>query len=255
MSQKPIYSGTDSIMQAYDAFIKKAPYYSIWNGRCIINQYNGTGSADDAREELFEMMSACEQGGNTDVFMLKFHPTLTDGYIVEKTPVLNAFPVQPCPSVNKEFRDNSRMPHHAYISMENRLLERMDERLQALETEKGDIDEADGLGRIMGFLEKPAGQALLNQLMPVIAPVIGSIFKGIVPMAAPMTTAVNGTGDTPAKPYDADLDQAGFDLLNDSLDRLSVKMQIPGDVKLLADFAETNPAMFDMLLTQLRAPK
>ena len=64
-----------------------------------------------------------------------------------------------------------------------------------------------------------------------------------------MPQQINGTADTlQAGPVDENV-------LNNALDRLHKVCKIDTDLSLLADLAENNPAMFQMLLSNLRSNK
>lgn len=258
--QKATYTGINDIMAYYEAIMQDEGYsYSVWHSvKDIAFQYNGPDH-EKGKEFLYNNLTAMDQAENDNLLYLKFHPPGVKGYIDSKSKVICMSPVRvteltalTAVGAVTETGGNFRM-FEAIETLKqlpaaiNDKLGAFEQRLQAMEDyepepEPDKVEKV--IGQISGLLENPMVQGLVNS-------VIGTLFKMTNSNNNNVMQAhqINGTTDNvPQGPVSEEV-------LNNALDRLHKVCKIDTDLSLLADLAENNPAMFQMLLANLRSNK
>lgn len=256
--QKATYTGVDSIMGYYDAIMQDEGYtYSVWHSvKDIAFQYNGVDQ-EKGREFLCNNLMAMDQAENDNLLYLKFHPPGVKGFVDHKSKVVCMSPVRVAEltagtAVGAVTENGGNYRMFEAIESLKQLPGAISEKLNGFELRLKAIEEYEGepepdkvekvIGQITGLLENPMIQGLVNG-------VLGQLFK-MVGNATPMQQQINGTTDNVAG--DSPVNEA---ILNDALDRLHKVCKLDTDLSLLADMAESNPAMFQMLLSNLRNNK
>lgn len=268
---KAIFTGPDRIMSGYDTFIKKYPYYSLWHGNVLTWQ---GGNTQEDRTEVEEMIEAAEQSGNTDIIYLRFYDKGTKGPVTNKTAFTSTMT---CQAVAKQGRyDNGigavsdgRLPREQYLIIEalkdvTASFKSIDARLTELEgQEEVEAVEDTFIGKVGSFLQTPVGEMLLTRLLPPGG--LGALMGNPAPNAQVsgtgkgMPEAIAHNGDASAD-HIAENSDSGQLITEDQIAkidaiiaRLALHCDVVNDLELLARLAETQPQMFKMLLSQLRA--
>lgn len=160
--------GTEGVMQWYDRN-SESPYYSVWVGKQLMFSWNKEDQ-DEARQKLEEDLTAFENNGVNDIFMIRLHPVPKiekDVIITNNTPYyasLNFRPANSPESIFKGIGSDPRLEAPVYS-----LMREMQEtnkailsKLNAQELEDEEEDKATGL---MGFIEKPEVQTMIMGLL------------------------------------------------------------------------------------------
>lgn len=257
--QKATYTGVSDIMAYYDAIMQDEGYsYSVWHSvRDIAFQYNGADQGK-GKEFLYNNLMAMEQAENDNLLYIKFHPPGVKGFIDSKSKVVCMSPVRVAEltaitAVGAVTENGGNYRMFEAIESLKQLPGAISEKLNGFELRLKEMEDRDFepepdkvekvIGQITGLLENPMIQGLVNG-------VLGHLFK-LAGNATPMQPQqINGTTDNVAG--EQPVNEA---ILNDALDRLHKVCKIDTDLSLLADMAESNPAMFQMLLSNLRNNK
>jgi len=261
-SQKATYIGVDNIMRGFDRLNAQTPYWSIWQGRNIFHQYY-TDDRETGKVEFNAIIDELDEAEYIDPIIVKFHPTLSGGFITDRTPVIGTM-------ICRIYTANGQLSGISEITADkfqyanarnNQLLEGIKGMLAPLqaqidELKAGNVEE--GITGLERYLNHPAAQQIIGHLMPVITPHINSILGAILPGQKPNgqfhTPAINGVGDQPdSGAPQVDLSEADEERLWSAIDRLALKMELVPDIERLANLADTQPQMFNMLLQQLRS--
>ena len=160
--------GTEGVMQWYDRN-SESPYYSVWVGKQLMFSWNKEDQ-DEARQKLEEDLTAFENNGVNDIFMIRLHPVpkvANDVIITNNTPYyasLNFRPANSPEGIFKGIGSDPRLEAPVYS-----LMREMQEtnkailsKLNAQELEDEEEDKATGL---MGFIEKPEVQTMIMGLL------------------------------------------------------------------------------------------
>jgi hypothetical protein len=258
--QRATYTGVSDIMGAYDSFNEGGEYnYSVWLSKEDIAFQSIEKDADKARELLKNCLTALEQAGNDDLFFIKFHPKDVKGaspFIDRKTLCIGTVPVRVC-SIGEGRESNyvnkasiGGIPNDLYgmlrdlpATLDAKINAALDARLGELETEI----EVDPIEKYVGIINGIASN-------PQIMGVVGQILNYLKPQGMNMAPRINGTPKVEEqKESNEAVQEVNLEILNEALDRLSRVCRVDTDLLLLADMADSNPAMFNMLLTQLRS--
>jgi len=253
MAAKAMFTGTESIIQAFDNMDN--PFFSVWINKDILFQ-NNDGDKDKAKSTLLDMLTAAEQNGNSEILTIKFHPGKEGKYITDKTPVVGTLFVRVVPingsmAMSGIESGNDRLPYPIYKAtmamqaMAEQLpvtMAGIQDRLTKLEESSisGDDDQDDDqINRILKLANHPVVMALLSKFIPGMG-------------AAAM--AVSGiTTDQAPPPSQNAISEADYVRLDAALGRLMKHCNLVDDLTLLADLAETSPDMFKLLLSNLRS--
>lgn len=255
ISQRAMFIGADNIMSAWETFIKKFPYWALANDRGIM--YQGD-SSEREQMELKNMLHAAEDSNNTDLLEIHFYDKGTKKPVDKKTPFFANLVVR---AALPDSRRVSGVPYQNAVGacppeMVEALkgmvttMQSINERLNDLEADTvEDAIEDDTIGKIERLLNGP----------------IGGIISGFLNKGAMPNMAVSGVpgavADIAQKRGDGSdytsqkLSPEDNVRLQDILTRLCHHCWLVDDLGLLADMADNNPALFNMLLTQLRAQK
>lgn len=271
--QKAMYTGIDAIMSAFDS-LSQTPYYSVWmaSPKDIIFQYNGDDK-EAGRELLQNALTAFEQNGHNDILAIKFHtnpaPKKPMPIITDKTPVIGSMYVRVC-DVGSQNAANSingvQQPYQgggmsyqmyeAIAALKNLPSQMQDkltpieDRLEALEAGTQPMGT---MGHVMDFVNSPNATGIVQMILDRLIPSPGQ----------PQLRAVNGFPDQnnnqhPEQPVMQEIQnveltqQQMSTILERDLQRLTNIIDIYSDLGLLADYAEKNPQMFQMMLLTLR---
>lgn len=268
---KPLYCGASNIMQAFDSLRPDNAYFSVWQGNKMLYQYNGE-SLDAGREILDQMMTAAESNFNTDVFDIKFHSKLDDGYITNKSKVIGTMPVRAYdpsadgvePGITGITRpgDLPKPVYNMLQKIEEHLT--MEDRLKALETAQPAVRELDWFDRISGLLEKPG---MVETVGSLLAPILQKLVPGT---AVNVNIPVNGATvkasqkATPAELNPVQPDSPGHNddhedftpeeslILDNAISDLSAYCDVVDVLPKLVLFAERERPMFDFMLQKLK---
>lgn len=271
---RPVFVGTTQIMNFYDSVNPDGIYaYSLWFGDKIMLQYPGNGDEEKARDFLENCMKLYDENGWDKTLWLKFHePQKT--LINRKTDVMISQPIGFMADADETaISGSSAMTTRGYHSgnMElyraiktieelpvtlNKTIEdkftAYEQRIKLLEAEKE--KEPDTWDKISGFVEKN----------PNIVETIFGFLNGSrrFTQTPPAPVGINGAPQTmettpqeqqqPAADQERVIDNEKVD---NALDRLNNVMILDEDLTLLADYAEANPDMFQILLNNLRQQK
>lgn len=239
-TEKAWIIGSEGVITWYkDMAARDVPFYSVWSGRLLKFTYSGS-DIEKGAEILETNLDMAEELGSSELLTIKLHPENIKGVVTDRTPY--------CASIN--FRcvemENDRLYNKPqYMSG----FKRMDDLQDELEKLKAERDEKPKgiMGYIEPMLENPQVQAAMgSMIMTAIARILPGVFGPMgTPAAAEPAGAAMGSIEDPAPGEMEDLQV--------SLERLEKKdPQIVSDLARLADLAEKNPALFEMLITQLR---
>lgn len=256
--------GLNEIMTAYDGMSGGVPYYSVWHAgtKNKFFQWN-QDDPDEGRNFLYNNLSLIDGQGDTAMYFLVIHPEEERIY-TNKSPQICSMPIRvaehssyqkPTEPLNGNVSapaNRSFMEEKLYAAIEslkdipvkvNEHITAFEIRIKALE--EREVEPAEKEPSIMGQLG-----AVLNN--PQLAPVIGQLLSGVMarfmPVTPPMrSTALAGVAqNSDASSNDQD------DLINNALDRLEKHCDLAKCLPKLADLADNDPAMFKMLLSQLK---
>jgi hypothetical protein len=243
--KKAVLCGPDAVITWYEG-VKQGPYYSIWNKREKMFVYRETDE-EKGLQILRDTLEAAEQNGITDILNIRVHPVVEkDGYITDKTPydynmpftVVSEYPghavanQMPFNAANQLYRETLSSKNDKIIEKLDLLLTKQssfEARLNALEEGEDDNDQPTGLnGVLAGILQKPETQNMLLGL-------IGNLFGN-----RPGAVLAGAPNDQDEK-------------IKAAIERLKrVDEKLGDDLLSLAKLAETNPIVWQALLTQLR---
>lgn len=271
----PLYTGVDNIMAAYESVRMDLPYYSVWHSDDKKKAFEWNDDDIEAGTEYMrKMMEVHATSGNTSLLWIHIHPEKKNVY-GKDTPDKCSLPVRPCTleqsrvvpmdnynpgqGMNFEMWETMKAVRELPTMLKPQF-DNINERLLALET--GDDDEEEEpqtlVGQITGVLQN-------QELMGTIMGFAKMLFPGLGGAATPqpaapqhMISGINDTamaetqGETQGEPQAENVD---MEKVMAALTRLNPHCDLETDLSLLATMAETNPAIFNMLLTQLRSQK
>jgi hypothetical protein len=263
--QRATYTGVNDIMNAYDSFNDQGQYnYSVWLSSSDIAFQSIEKDSEKARELLKNCLTALEQADNDDLFFIKFHPKdlkTPTGFIDRKTLVIGTIPVRVCPIGESGSHQNfvktsgavSGVPRDLYdmlrdlpATLDTKISAALDARLAQIEDDP-EPEEVDQIEKYVGIINGIASN-------PQIMSVVGQILSYLKPQTMSMAPRINGTPtENPVNGVSSEEIPVNLEILNEALDRLSKVCRVDTDLLLLANMSEENPAMFNMLLTQLRS--
>jgi hypothetical protein len=280
---KPMYTGVQNILNAFDSLRYNVPYFSIWCGRDMLFQCN-TDDLDQGRQALVDILNAAEQSDNTDVLLIKFHPALKKGYVTNASEVVGTLPVRvvelqdglsTITGLHPETGNALSTPGYYFVKQASEALGaikdsnvRIEERLLALEA--GNDKEVDVFDKIGSILEKPGMADLLGQIISRFMPVQPQpniVMSGVpnavpvkeTPVANKLTDQSKNTvfGEAPVTDMVTDQSEEDFtpeenDIINNCINRLSAHCDVVYSFGLLADYADANPEMFKIVLNNLK---
>jgi hypothetical protein len=282
MARRAMFTGADSIkgmfLQSYQANYSYSLAYAEKGDPCF--QY--AGDDHEKGEADFEAyIDALDDNGNDDLLYLRFHPLekkkgQSIPYIDRKTDVIVVTPIR----VKKlgegdiingvgEVRENSgTWKMYEAVNAIKTLPQAMLERQTAFEEKMLLLlDEPEG-PPITGVKIDPTEKYITMAIGALKEPNVIQNIQGLIkmffpnyqpPQMARPQPAINGINDTqmaePQTEQQTQTQEVDIDLLNSHLNRLAAHCNLTGDLGKLADLAEQNPQMFQMVLTQLRSLK
>jgi hypothetical protein len=255
---KAMYTGVNAIMDAFDRN-SQTPYYSVWSGKDMIFSFNDD-DAEQGRVYLMENLIASEQNEHSDILKIKFHPKKEKLFITDKTPSIATLFVRVCdPNYfkNSQVQPYNPQPNFALqniMEKQNELMSTLSNRLALLEEaqieEEEEETEDDALGKIGTILNHPVIQTFIAAILPSLMP---SVKNAMQPQVSGIEKQEVAEMEVYAEPFESIGDIDEFELIQNSLDRLSKHTNNLGnDLKALADMADNNPAQFKMLLGMLK---
>lgn len=232
--------GTDNVVSWYRNMAPAGvPYYSVWAKRQLKFSYDGL-TLEGGEKMLRDNLEPAEEAGMNQVLTLRLHKgneqrlTITD-----KSPYWASMDFKLCEG--DEWEPMADFKHIGSTSE----IETLRARITALESEQGGGSGI--MGAVNEFLRSDHLQPVFAQ---AIAGILGKIAPGIMgspqmPQAGPrMAPAVNGLSD------DGVVSEGLYEAIC-TLERADPNLE--QDLTILAMIAVDNPAMFQMLLTQLRS--
>ena len=262
-SQKATYIGVDNIMRGFDRLNAQTPYWSIWQGRNIFHQYY-TDDKEAGKVEFQSIIDELDEAEYIDPITVKFHPVLSGNFITDRTPVIGTM-ICRVYTANGELSGISYVTADKYQYANARNTQLLDGIKAMIEPLQKEIDElkagqtGESVSGLERYLNHPAAQQIIGYLMPVVTPHISAILGAVLPggnaHAHAHVPAINGVSektDNGGVPQ-VELSEADEDKLWLALDRLALKMELIPDIERLANLADSQPQMFNMLLQQLRS--
>lgn len=266
---KANYVGVEEIMSGFESISKGKPYYSLWqvSPKELIMQYAGD-DYDEAIDGLTQILAAGESKGNCDLMAIKIHPQPKEQFITKSTTVIATMYVRICPvDLNRvtgvakaeyEPRNNAALDMYKLTQAIDSLPGKFDEKFRSLndrlaaleEYEPDEVQEVDMIGKITGLMENPN----------VVNAVMGFVKMIFPQMPAPGPAQIAGVKEVSETVPGTKTETAMTDLeyskaIDIALDRLEKHIDLSVDLGLLADYAEKNPTMFQMMLKTLRNDK
>jgi hypothetical protein len=152
--------GTESVMDGFK--IHDCSYFSVWQGKTLKFKYIG-GSAEDAANFLMQNIEGLHPN-STALYEIRLYDDVPDKGINNSTPYSGSFTFKMNTGIGTDasvYRPVGSDQYTKHLQTEN---EMMKKRIEALEAEEVEDEEpADGVGRIMGYIEKyPALQEILR---------------------------------------------------------------------------------------------
>lgn len=273
---KPMYTGVQEILSAFDSLRVNVPYFSIWYGKDLLYQFNSE-DLEQGREALQNILLAAEQSDNSDVLLIKFHPRLKSGYVTNTSEVVGTLPVRVVALedgissiTGLNAQSGMSMPNSGYYFLKEATAAlgeikqgnlNIEQRLIALES--GSDKEPDWFDKISGILEKPGMPDLIGQLLSrfIPAPAQNNIVMSGVPRGekveekkelarVDVTATIANNNQTEA--VDMEYTQEEDAIINTCINRLSEHCDVVKSLALLADYADANPLMFKTILGGLK---
>lgn len=273
MLTRPVYTGVEDIMDFYDTANREGIYtYSVWFSlRDIAFQWHKPDQ-EAGRQYLEDNLMALAQNGSKDLYYIKFHPgDLKEPYITKKTPIISNTPVRinsledgdiiesvprysgvPTQGGNYQMMKAIATLENMPAQLEgviNQKMNGVEERLKALEQAPPVEAEVNWMGQISGLLQNEqimgAVVGLISKLIP--QQVLPPLQQQQIGMVEQNATHPPQQVQVPVIDHVIDNDK-----LEKALDRLNTIIVIDDDLTLMADFADKNPAIFNMFLQQLR---
>lgn len=266
--QRAAAIGLDNIMSAYDLMSEGGlyPCFSVWYSRDDKAVQWNKDDPEKGRDYLRGYFELLQDSGDNSMYYIKIHPVAGCIYN-RKSDDICSFPVRANPFHQSEF-DIVPQNQMAGIGNGGQITEalralpgQLQEKFDAINTridELSAIDEIDDvkpdmLGRITGLLDHPnigpAIGSVLTMILPKLLSMIPGAMSPVVSQNVAMSPVINGLNDEVMS------DEQKDDLLNIALDRLEPFCDLANDLTLLANMAEKNPKMFEMMLSTLRAQK
>lgn len=265
--QKAMFTGVENVMNAYDDLCNDVPYYSVWSGRTILFSWN-EDDIDKGKEKLRQMLLAAEQNEHNDILTICFHPKKEKNFITDKTPVTGSMTIRVTDLTPGRLRDMDRVgnvteprgyqiPYELRRSFEQMaeftqkiptLLSPIEERLAALELGGDDVEEQAGIIGIIKHLENPGVQMIANRILDLLIP-------GQTVQQPLRVSGVPGTETaTPpiSQPDYSNVTEDQQNALDQAIITLSKYCNVYTDLPLLANLAENNTQVFNMMLSQLK---
>lgn len=235
--------GADELMKQFELF--DTPYFAIYQGKDLQFYYDND-NIDGARELLQQQLDVLSHNRSTATFKAVFYTDLNDKGKLTPDNIKGTTTFRVCsPGVSynhPEFigsygdrRGNTRLRDE-----QDQLIEELKEKVETLEARLNDEqdNEPQAVGGIQGFI----GAFLNNEqvqaaLLPRLFGLIDQILPAPKPAAQP--AAINGIADeTEVQAAIRRLFEAGMNI---------------DDLIKLSNIPKNNPALFSILLTQLRA--
>ncbi len=269
--KRAVYTGSNNIKSAFDTLYEDEYCYSIWlageKNPCVQHPFT---DHERGRKNFDEYIEALDQAGNDDLFVLKFHPAETKKgptkYIDKNTTVISESPFR-VTSLGNDIVNGVGEPNPVHGGMSYRMFEAVDlmkkmpEALQArqlefenkilmlLEDQEPEAPEVEPMekyiGMAIGALKEPNVMQNVIGIIKMFAPNYNPSF---MPQPQQQQPAISGVSDQPTAAHVINPDR-----LDNALVRLAKHCKIDEDLEKLANIAEQNPAMFNMLLMNLRA--
>jgi hypothetical protein len=268
--QRAAAVGLDNIMSAYDLMSEGGDYpcFSVWYNRDDKAIQWNKADAEKGRDYLKGYFEILQDSGDNSMYYVKIHST--PGIIYnKKSDEICSFPVRANPFHQSEFDilpqgqtqvagiGNGGRIQQLLEGLPGQLQEKFDAinlRIDELSAEEPEEEKPDMLGRITGMLDHPTiGPAIGGFLTMVLPKLLAMIPGALTPTPTPnmaMQPVINGVNDTNIM-----TEEQKDELVNVALDRLEPYCDLASDLTLLANMAEKNPKMFEMLLSTLRAQK
>jgi hypothetical protein len=288
---RAMFVGADNIIQAYsDLCPADICYYSIWMGKDILTQYNGS-DRERGINDLTRMLQNFEDNGNTDLLTIKMHNKLDKGgYITSSTPAVSTLYVR-CADLNGNSalgavqENTGRLPYEVWktlqsidtgLTAQNAKNVELEKRLALIEA--GNADEPDWFGRIGQIAQNPGALEVIKALISKI-PDLGKLLPQAVPniqVGHVKTTLANNAqnsdaissniaGNSDVRSVPANIAENGDtaehyseaenNIIDQSLERLGSHCDIVEMLPLLADWADSNEGMFKGLISSLKTPQ
>jgi hypothetical protein len=234
--------GIDSILEGFNTFAEYSPIFSVWQGKNLKFQ-----STDEdlqrGQDLLLSNLEALRQTGSDAIFTIRFHKqTDRDGFVTDKTPYVGSFNFKVAEAQQLgNLAGTDTTSYNPVLNKLDQILQQQNElqsRIAALEEteeEEEDTKQTDIMGLISGIAQTPIGQQIVTSLL-------GAITRNMAPQQ-PTQQTVGLAG----VPDDEDLK------IDEAIERLkAVDDQLGNDLLKLAEIAENNKGMFDMLISSLR---
>jgi hypothetical protein len=285
MERPPLHIGLDETLSAFDDLYRDGYAYAVLDSRpSVLFQF--TENDIEGGKALFtKMMTKYAESGNCSIFLIRFYPMPKDGKFLEPhSKCISTTPVRLNDLMVLEVGDEP-LPGRPYMSRQGNKGDdwRMFEAVQTIKDLPAQIDakidkkfseielrikaieemetepEADNstMGQIGRLMENPG----IAQLMPGLIGAVTELLSRFMPPkinAVVAPKAISGTEPAPEVSQESAIpavEQIPVDeeVMNQAINRLNQVCRVDTDLMLLADFAETQPVMFQMMLANLRS--
>lgn len=284
MATTPLHIGLEETLAAFDDLYREGYAYAVLNSRPeIIFQY--TENDIEGGKALFnKMMTKYSDSGNSNIFLIRFYLIPKEGkYIEHQSKCISSTPIRlnelDVIQINEEPSPGRPYPSQGNKGEDWRMFEavqtikdlpaqidaKIDKKFSEIELRIKAIEEMDAepeadnstMGQIGRLMENPQIVGMLPGLISAVTELISRFIPPKINTAM-AAKAINGTDVVdPASQENEILQQVPVneEILNTAINRLHAVCHVDTDLLLLADFADTQPAMFQMLLMQLRSQK
>jgi hypothetical protein len=274
MARRAMLTGADNIKRMFTQAYQPAYVYSVAYVENGAPCFQYCDADHDKGEQEFEAyIDMLDDSGNDDLLYIRFHPLekkkgLVTAYVDKKTPTILVIPVRvhtvgEGSIVNGVGEANGgTWKMYEAVNAIKALPDRQaafEERVLALLEEPedatviaGPVDQTEKyVNMVVGALKEPNVIANIHAVIRMFNP---NYNPPVVQRPQPAISGVNDT-QMPEQiqqqaPPQQDVD---VDALNVVLNRLNAHCNLVDDLGRLATLAEQNPAMFKMVLTQLRS--
>lgn len=241
--------GVEAILSAYDGMCDDVPFYSVWHNKNDKAFQWNKDDLDGGREYLQTFLDGMQRAGESALYYLKIHPAYEAIY-GKSSPVICSLPIRANALPNSQINGTGVYDFNAYRQMQDKIAA-LEKQIQELETEEQDEGNPI-LNQISGILNN-------EHVAPVIGKILETIMQRYLPGATPaashnsaMIAGINDGSHIAEKSDDGQgkmvqYDDAYWIRVNNALGRLQTHVDLASGLEKLADMAEQNPAMFEMV--------
>lgn len=262
MNRRASIDGVENIMTAYENMRGDSPFYSLWySGREKSFQWNNAQDVEGGIDRLRATLQMIADSNDDSLYYLRIHSEYQKSYKNNADHVICTIPCrmsEPDDQVQTTASGLTVMPQRGnampyemweMLSLSKQVPELLQqnkqllEKITELESEREGVDDST-MGKITGILNHPMAQTVLGAIMAKLMPGGGMrpspVMSGI-PTQQQMET------DTEMTPEELKY----WETVDKALNRLQEHCDLSVYMPKLADYADKNPKMFEMLLGNL----